>query len=66
MSISVEVRGDVEKALRLFKKKILMEGILKELRRRRYHEKPSVKKKRKQIEAQRRKHKEKKRLSFYK
>ncbi len=54
MSITVEVRGDIEKALRILKKKMLFEGIQKELRRRRFHEKPSVKRKRKSLEAVRR------------
>jgi len=57
MSISVEVRGDIEKALRILKKKMLLEGIQKELRSRRFYEKPSVKRKRKNLEAGRRKQK---------
>jgi small subunit ribosomal protein S21 len=36
---------------------MLIEGIQKELRQRRYYEKPSVKKKRKRLEAGRRKRK---------
>ncbi len=48
MSISVEVRGgDIERALRLFKKRVQIDGLLRELRSRRFYEKPSVKKKRK-------------------
>jgi len=57
MSITIEVRGDIEKAIRLLKKKIQLEGIQNELRRRRFYEKPSVKKKRKRLEAQRRRRK---------
>lgn len=57
MSISIEVRGDIEKAIKLLKKKMLFEGIQKELSRRRFHEKPSVKKKRKRLEAGRRRRK---------
>ncbi len=57
MSITVEVRGDIEKAIRILKKKIQRDGLQRELRQRRYYEKPSVKKKRKSIEAARRKHK---------
>jgi small subunit ribosomal protein S21 len=57
MSISIEVRGDIEKALRLLKKKMLFEGIQKELRQRRFYEKPSIKKKRKRLEARRRRNK---------
>ncbi len=58
MSISVEVRGgDIERALRLFKKRVQIDGLLRELRSRRFYEKPSVKKKRKKLEAVRRKRK---------
>ena len=53
--ISVTVRnGDVEKALRVFKKKVLTEGLMKELKARKAYEKPSAKKKRKLAEAKRR------------
>lgn len=45
---------DLEKALRTLKKKLQLDGILGELKKRRFYEKPSVKKKRKQLEAQRR------------
>jgi len=58
MSISVEVRGgDIERALRLFKKRVQIDGLLRELRSRRFYEKPSVKKKRKKLEEVRRKRK---------
>jgi len=56
----VEVRvlsGDLEKALRSLKKKLQLDGIVGELKKRRFYEKPSVKKKRKQLEAQKRKRK---------
>lgn len=56
--MEVRVQGrDIEKALRLLKKKLQLDGILGDLKRRRFYEKPSVKKKRKQLEAQRRKRK---------
>jgi small subunit ribosomal protein S21 len=48
---------DVEKALRTLKKKLQLDGLFAELKKRRHYEKPSVKKKRKQIEAQKRKRK---------
>ena len=51
--IQVEVRGDVEQAIRLLKKKLQLDGMKKELRRREYYEKPSAKKRRKQAEAKR-------------
>ena len=42
----VEVRnGDVNKALRIFKKKIQEEGILQEYKERQHYEKPSAKRK---------------------
>ncbi len=49
--------GDVEKALRSLKKKLQLDGVLGELKKRRHYEKPSVKKKRKRLEAQKRKRK---------
>jgi len=53
MSIDIEVRGDIEQAIRLLKKKLQLDGIKKELKRREYYEKPSVKRRRKQAEAKR-------------
>ena len=42
LSITVEVRGgNLEKAMRVLKKKVMKEGILKELRARQYYQKPS-------------------------
>ena len=42
MSITVEVRGgNLEKAMRVLKKKIQKEGLMKELRRRQFYMKPS-------------------------
>jgi len=51
MSITVEVRnGNVEKAMRVMKKKLAKDGLFKELRMRQYYEKPSTKKQRKKKE----------------
>ena len=53
----LEVRvidNDVEKALKILKNKLSKSGLFKELKVRRAYEKPSVKKKRKTIEARRR------------
>ena len=51
MSITVEVRkGNVEQAMRVLKRKVQKEGIIKELRERQYYEKPSAKKRRKKKE----------------
>ncbi|MDB4681360.1 30S ribosomal protein S21 [bacterium] len=42
MSITVEVRGgNLEKAMRVLKKKVMKEGLVKELRARQYYQKPS-------------------------
>ena len=42
MSITVEVRhGNVEKAMRVLKKKVLKDGLLKEYRLKQYYRKPS-------------------------
>ena len=57
MSIGVEVKRDIEKALRLFNKTIQLEGIQNELKQRRFYEKPSMKKKSKRLEAIQRRHK---------
>ncbi len=45
-------QNQVDKALKALKRQMTKEGLLKELKRRRLYEKPSVKKKRKQTEAQ--------------
>ena len=51
MSITVEVRkGNVEQAMRVLKRKVQKEGIVKELRERQSYEKPSEKKRRKKKE----------------
>ncbi|MBN2466699.1 MAG: 30S ribosomal protein S21 [Deltaproteobacteria bacterium] len=54
MSITVEVNGNFEAALRLFKKKVQRDGILRDLRKGQYYLKPSVKKKQKRLAAERR------------
>jgi small subunit ribosomal protein S21 len=46
--------NDVEKALKILKNKLSKSGLFKELKLRRAYEKPSVKRKRKAIEARRR------------
>ncbi len=46
--------NNVEKALKVAKKKLAGEGLFRELKRRRFYEKPSVRKKAKKREAQRR------------
>ncbi len=56
MEIRVQSR-DIEKALRTLKKKLQLDGLFGELKKRRHYEKPSVKKKNKQLEAEKRKRK---------
>ncbi len=45
------VDNEIEHALKVLKKVMLKEGLFKEMKRRAYYEKPSVKRKRKQAEA---------------
>ncbi|KKL11673.1 hypothetical protein LCGC14_2543420 [marine sediment metagenome] len=53
--LEVKVNGnDVEKALKVLKRRIQKEGLLGELKKRRFFEKPSVKLRRKQREAEKR------------
>ena len=54
MSIRVEVRDNIEKAIKVLKKKMQLEGVQKELKLRRFYQKPSVRRKRKRFEANRR------------
>ena len=59
MTITVEVRNNnVEKALRVLKKKLQKDGLMKELRMRQHFEKPSLKRQRKHKENIRRRKKE--------
>ncbi len=51
--IQVDVKGDIEIAIRQLKKKIQFDGIKRELKQREYYEKPSAKRRRKQAEARR-------------
>ncbi len=51
MSITVEVRkGNLEQAMRVLKRKVQKEGLVKEIRQRQYFEKPSEKLRRKKKE----------------
>lgn len=51
MAIEIRVfNNNVEKAIRVLKKKMLKDGIIKELKQRRYYEKPSERKLREQKE----------------
>jgi small subunit ribosomal protein S21 len=53
----VEVRGSIDKAIKALKRKMESEGVRKELKHRRFYEKPSVRKKRKRLEASQRRRK---------
>ena len=58
MSITIEVRkGNVEQAMRVLKRKVQKEGIVKELRERQYYEKPASKRQRKKAAAVKRQQK---------
>ena len=51
MGLKIEVRnGNVEQAMRVMKRKLMKEGVMKELRARESYEKPSEKKRRKKKE----------------
>ncbi len=56
MKIEITVKDGerVDNALRRFRKVVEKSGVLQELRKREYYEKPSVKRKRKQIAARKR------------
>ncbi|HNT57641.1 MAG TPA: 30S ribosomal protein S21 [Syntrophales bacterium] len=58
------IDNDVEKALKILKNKLSKNGLFKELKLRRAYEKPSVKRKRKALEARRRMAKARKRRRF--
>jgi small subunit ribosomal protein S21 len=52
--LEVKVQGnDVERALKSLKNRLQKEGLFKEIKKKKYYEKPSVKKKRKKVEARR-------------
>ena len=60
MTISVDLRNNnVEKAIRVLKKKLQKDGLFRELRMRQHYEKPSLKRQRKLKESLRRVAKEK-------
>ncbi len=56
MEVRVQSQN-IEKALRDLKKKLQLDGVFGELKKRRHYEKPSVKKKNKQLEAEKRRRK---------
>lgn len=54
--IKVKENESIDRALRRYKKKFEKTGVLKEVRRRMYYEKPSVAKREKMKKARRRQH----------
>ncbi len=62
LEVSV-VEGNVEGAIRVLKRKLSKEGVLKQLKLKRFHEKPSVRRKRKRKEAERRRRRQMRRLA---
>jgi small subunit ribosomal protein S21 len=62
--LEVKVQDNqIENAIKTLKRQLIRDGILKELKNRRSYEKPSVKRKRKQREALRRRRKAARRYS---
>ncbi len=56
--MEVKVLGnDIEKAIKALKRQIQREGLFKEIKNRSFYEKPSVKEKRKRIEARKKRSK---------
>ncbi len=56
MDVTVH-NNDIDRALRDLKRMVQREGLMRELKRRTAYEKPSIKKKRKSLEAERRRRK---------
>ena len=55
--MEVKVDGSLEKAMRVLKKKLAAGGVFKEMKLRNFYEKPSVRRKRKRQEAERKRRK---------
>ena len=55
-------QNNLEKAMRVLKRKLIREGVFKELKSRRFYEKPSEKNKRKRKEAHKKRRKEQDRM----
>lgn len=61
-AMEVVVSHNIEKAMKILKRKLIKEGLFKELKSRRYFEKPSEKRKRKVKEARKKQRKDEARL----
>ena len=55
--LEVTVTDDLERAIKILKKKMALEGLYKELKKRRHYEPPSIRERRKREEAERRRRK---------
>lgn len=66
MRIIVRRNESIEKAMRRFKKKVESEGIMRDMKKKRYYKKPSVEKKEKTKAAEKRRRKLAKRQSKHK
>lgn len=60
--IEIIVGQNLEKAMRVLKRKLIREGVFKELKSRRFYEKPSERRKRKEKEAKKKRRKEMERM----
>lgn len=50
-ALEIPVEGGIERAMKVLKRKLIKEGVFKELKLRRYYEKPTAKRKRKNKES---------------
>jgi small subunit ribosomal protein S21 len=63
--IEIIVGQNLEKAMRVLKRKLIREGVFKELKARRFYEKPSERRKRKEKEAHKKRRKEQERAKRF-
>lgn len=61
-AMEVVVSHNIEKAMKILKRKLIKEGLFKELKARKYYEKPSERRKRKEKESRKKQRKEEARL----
>lgn len=61
-AMEVVVSHNIDKAMKVLKRKLIKEGLFKELKSRRYYEKPSEKRKRKEKESRKKQRKEEARI----
>lgn len=64
LEVRVDERG-VERAIRKLRRLLASEGVLREIKRRRHYEKPSIKSKRKLREAERRRKRRERKMRFH-